>query len=260
MMMIRFTGTDKKMMECSTRIDGPLHADQTGEPMAPKAIVSYDDTLSDHDALTFARVLADAGIELMLVYVRHTTEDERERERLEEHEAEALLERGARTLGDLDVERRVVLSGSTAEGLRWLAQEEEAEIIVFGSDYRTAAGHVSPQHSAQALLEGGPVAIAIAPANYRSERVTTFGRVGLLASPDDNAALETARDLAASLRARVTVDEPHVDLLVVGSRPEAPAGQVMISASAQNEIENAGSPVLVVPRGVPVRFPLLIDS
>lgn len=227
--------------------------------MAPKAIVSYDDTPNDHDALMLARVLADAGIELILTYVRHTTEDESELERLEEHEAEALLERGARALGDLDVARRVVLSGSTAEGLSWLAEQEEAEIIVFGSDYRTAAGHVSPQHSAQALLEGGPAAIAIAPANYRSERAVTFGRIGLLDSSDDGAALETAQDLATSLHARVTRDEPHVDLLVVGSRPEAPAGRVMISSSAQNEIENAGSPVLVVPRGVPVRFPLALE-
>lgn len=228
--------------------------------MAPKAIVSYDDTPNDHDALMLARVLDAAGIELVLAYVRHTTEDERHREQLEEDEAEALLERGARTLGNLDVERRVVLSGSTAEGLSWLAEQEDAEIIVFGSDYRTAAGHVSPQHSAQALLEDGPAAIAIAPANYRSERASTFGRIGLLATPDDEAALQTARDLATSLGARVTTDEPHVDLLVVGSRPEARAGRVMVSASAQHAIDDAGSPVLVLPRGVAVRFPLAITG
>ena len=228
--------------------------------MAPRAIVSYDDTPNDRDALMLARVLDEAGIELILAYVRHTTEDEREREQLQEHEAEALLERGARTLGDLDVERRVVVSGSTADGLSWLAEQEEAEVIVFGSDYRTAAGHVSPQKSAQALLEGGPAAIAIAPANYRSERATTFGRVGLLAPAEDDAARETARDLAASLGARLTTDEPHVDLLVVASRPEAPFGRVLISSAAQNEIDNATSPVLVVPRGVAVRFPLGIAS
>lgn len=228
--------------------------------MTPTAIISYDDTPSDHDALMLARVLRDAGAELILAYVRHTTEDERERERLEEDEAEALLERGARTLGDLDVEQRVVLSASTADGLSWLAEREEAQIIVFGSDYRTAAGHVSPQKSAQALLDGGPAALAIAPANYRSDRARTFGRLGLLASPGDDAALETARDLAETLGARVTSDEPHVDLLVIGSRPEAPAGRVLISASAQHEIDNATSPVLVVPRSVPVRFPLVITS
>jgi nucleotide-binding universal stress UspA family protein len=205
-------------------------------------------------------VFADVGIELLLAYVRHITEAERERERLEEHEAEALLERGARTLGDLDVQRRVVLSGSTAAGLSWLAGQEEAQVIVFGSDYRTAAGHVSPQKSAQVLLEGGPAGVAIAPANFRSDCAARFGRIGLLASADDDAARETARDLASSLRARVTDDEPCVDLLVVGSRPEAPLGRVMVTGTAQNEIENATSPVLVVPRGVAIRFPLTIGS
>lgn len=226
--------------------------------MTPKAIVSYDDTPNDHDALMLARVLADAGVELILAYVRHTTEIEWERERLEEDEAHSLLERGARTLGDPDVERRVVLSASTADGLSWLAEREEAQLIVFGSDYRTAAGHVSPQKSTQTLLDGGSVALAIAPANYRSERACTFGRLGLLACPGDDAALATAHDVAESLGARVTTDEPYVDLLVVGSRPEASDRRVLISGSAQNAIDNATSPVLVLPRGVSVRFPLVV--
>jgi nucleotide-binding universal stress UspA family protein len=228
--------------------------------MATKALISYDDTPNDHDALMLGRVLAEAGAELTLVYVRHATQSERAREQLEEHEADALLERGARTLGDLDVRRRVLVSGSTAEGLKWLAEQEGADIIVFGSDYRTAAGHVAPQKSAQALLEGSPAAIAIAPANYRSEHATTFGRVGVLAAPGDDAAIETARGLAENLGARVTRDEPHVDLLVVGSRPEAPERRVMITSQAQNEIENATSPVLVVPRGVTVRFRLPVAA
>jgi nucleotide-binding universal stress UspA family protein len=224
--------------------------------MATKALVSYDDTPNDHDALMFGRVLADAGAELILAYVRHTTQSEREREQLDQHQAEDLLERGARTLGDLDVERRVVVSASTAEGIRWLAEEEPADIVVFGSDYRTAAGHVSPQKSAEALLQGSPAAVAIAPANYRSDHISRFGRVGVLAEAGDDAAIDTARELAESLGARVTRDEPYVDLLVVGSRLEAPEGQVMISSAAWNAIENATSPVLVVPRAVKVRFPV----
>src|SRR5436309_3143626 len=112
--------------------------------MAPQAIISYDDTLNDHDALTFGRVLNEAGASLTLAYVRHTRLVEREREELEEHEAQALLARGARWFGDVDVPGRVVMSASTAEGLRWLAEQEDADIVVFGSDYRTAAGHVVP--------------------------------------------------------------------------------------------------------------------
>src|SRR5438045_8871099 len=109
--------------------------------MATKAIISYDDTPNDHDALMLGRVLAEAGVELTLAYVRHTTQAERRREELEEHEAHGLLERGARWLDGIDAERRVVVSGSTGEGLKWLAEEEEADIVVFGSDYRTPPGH-----------------------------------------------------------------------------------------------------------------------
>ncbi len=226
--------------------------------MGPRAIISYDDTPNDHDALMLARVLADAGANLLLAYVRHTAEAEREW--LEEDEAQVLLLRGARMLGDLDVERRVVANGSTAAGLQSLAEQEDADLIIFGSDYRTAAGHVAPQRSAQVLLEGTRVAIAIAPANYRSEHACTFGRVGVLAGSGDPAPRETARDLAQTLGARVTDDEPFVDLLVIGSRPEAPEGRVMLSAQAQNALEEATYPVLILPRGVALRFPLALTT
>src|SRR5579863_3880998 len=127
----------------------------------PTAIVSYDDTTNDRDALELARVFADAGVNLILAYVRHTTQAQQRREQLEEHEAEALLERGRETLGEISTERRVVVHGSTSEGLKALAEREAAELIVFGSEYRTPSGRVSPQKSTQSLLEGGPAAIAI---------------------------------------------------------------------------------------------------
>jgi nucleotide-binding universal stress UspA family protein len=222
--------------------------------MTPTAIVSYDDTLNDHDALTLGRVLADAGASLMLAYVRHTTQRERAREELDQHDADALLERGARWLGNLDVEHRIVVSGSTGEGLRRLAVQEDADIVVFGSDYRTAAGHVAPQQSAQTLLEGGPAAVAIAPANYRALRQPQIRRIGILAGPGDHAALSTARGLAERLGATLTAGERNVDLLIVGSRAEAPEGRVMVSAQAQNAIENSTAPVLIVPRGVTLDF------
>jgi nucleotide-binding universal stress UspA family protein len=222
--------------------------------MSPTAIVSYDDTLNDHDALGLARVFAGAGTALTLAYVRHTTLVEPDREQLEEHEAEALLERGARWLGDLDVARRVVLSPSTGDGLKWLAEQDDAELVIFGSDYRTAAGHVAPQQSAQILLEGGPAAVAIAPANYRSNRAPQIRRIGVLAENTDEAAAETARDLAKQLQATATRAERDVDLLIVGSRPEAPQGRVMVTSQAQNAIENATAPVLVLARGVPLSF------
>jgi nucleotide-binding universal stress UspA family protein len=221
--------------------------------MGPKTIISYDDTLNDHDALALGRVLSTAGAELELAYVRHTTQSDRSREELDQHEAEALLERGARWLDNLDVPRRVVLSASTGDGLAWLAAEESADIVVFGSDYRTAAGHVDPGTSARRLLEGGPAAVAIAPANYRGLREATVRTIGVL--DGDPAARQTANEIADRLGANVvSAPAPKIDLLVVASRPEARAGHVMISAQAERAIEDAIVPVLVVPRGKPVRF------
>lgn len=223
--------------------------------MPPMAIISYDDTPGDHDALMLGRTLADAGASLTLAYVRHSTLSDSSRERLEEDDAQALLDRGARRLNGLGAEMRVVVSPSTPEGLLHLARDEGADIIVFGSDYRTPPGRVAPQHSTQRLLESSPTAVAIAPADYLNSRIH---RIGVLAIPGDDETLATARSLADSYGAKLTRDERQVDLLVVGSRIEAPFGQVMLSAQAQNEIEGARCPVLVMPRGVTIDFPAVL--
>ncbi len=226
--------------------------------MSPRALISYDDTPGDHDALMLGRILADAGAELTLAYVRHCTHGDRAQEQREENDAEMLLERGAEWFSGLRVDTRVVVSPSTSEGLRRLAEQEQADIVVFGSDYRTAPGHVAPQRSTQTMLEGGRSAVAIAPAGYHDEWAPRIHRIGLLAIPGDDATLATARSLADSFGATLTRDEPQIDLLVVGSRLEATPGQVLISAHAQNEIENATCPVLVVPHGVTIDFPAVL--
>jgi len=226
--------------------------------MSPRAIISYDDTPGDHDALMLGRILADAGAELTLAYVRHCTHGDCSQEQVEEHDAEMLLQRGADWFSGLRVDVRVVVSPSTADGLRQLADQEEADIVVFGSDYRTAPGHVAPQRSTQALLDGGTAAVAIAPAGYHDEWAPRVHRIGVLAIPGDDSTIATARSLADSFGATLTRDEHQVDLLVVGSRLEAPTGRVMVSAQAQNEIENATCPVLVLPRGVEIDFPAVL--
>jgi nucleotide-binding universal stress UspA family protein len=117
--------------------------------MATHAIISYDGTPNDDDALMLGRILRDAGARLTLAYVRHSAHSRAEHEQLAEHEAQALLERGSAWLEDPYVERRVVLSGSTGAGLSWLAGEINADIVAFGSDYRTPHGHIAIGRSAQ---------------------------------------------------------------------------------------------------------------
>ncbi len=228
--------------------------------MATHAIISYDDTQNDRDALMLGRLLRDAGAKLTLAYVRHSAQTRPDHEQLAEHEAEALLERGTTWLEDPYIERRVVLSGSTATGLSWLAGQIDADLVAFGSDYRTPRGRVAIGRSAQTLLDNGPVAVALAPAEYAGVADRPVATIGILRGTADEAAIETAYALAARHDAKVVDSDRTVDLVVVGSRPEARHGRVMITSSAQNAIEEATAPVLVVARGLPLTFETLVTA
>src|SRR5690348_15392819 len=105
----------------------PVFSQRESDPVAVRAIISYDDTQNDHDGLMLGAILADAGAKLTLAYVRHSTQASQDGELIAGHEADAVLESGARWLDDPYVERRVVVSPSTGEGLAWLARREEAE-------------------------------------------------------------------------------------------------------------------------------------
>jgi nucleotide-binding universal stress UspA family protein len=227
--------------------------------MAPHAIISYDDTQNDRDALMLGRALRDIGARVTLAYVRHAVHRCPDDEELFHHEAHSLLARGAGWLEDPDIPRRVVMNASTGEGLAWLAASEQADMIVFGSEYRTRRGHVALGRSAQALLEGGLTAMAVAPADYAAAD-PEIAVIGVLRGTADEAAIETAFSIADRLDATVVDRDGGVDLLVVGSRAEAREGRVMITSRAANAIEEATSPVLIVARGVTLRFETLVAA
>jgi nucleotide-binding universal stress UspA family protein len=213
--------------------------------MTTRVIVSYDDTDNDRDALALGRVFAELGAEVALAYVSHSDEADH---------ATALLERGAQTLAG-NVATHVVLNASTGDGLRALAEREQADIVVFGSEYRTAAGHVQPGTSARRLLDGGPAAVALAPAGFRGHNASELNRIGVLSDDGETSVSDSARALAYALGGTVVRSgREAADFLVVGSRPEAPKGHVLVSAVSDYAIETATVPVLVVPRGVTVAF------
>ena len=217
--------------------------------MALKIIVSYDDTDNDRDALALGRLLAFSGSELSLAYVRHSQGGA-----LEEKEAEELLARGAASVGAPDMPRHVVVNAGTSVGLAELAEREGADVIVFGSEYRTAPGTVKPGIPAHKLLLGGPAAIAVAPAGLRSNPSVSVNTIGVI-DEGDPTARETAESLAAALGASVGEHGPGpIDLLVVGSRSESPRGKVTLSAASDYAVETATEPVLVTPRGTALNF------
>ena len=228
--------------------------------MAPHAIISYDDTPNDHDALMLGRVLRDAGAKLSLAYVRHAHQARADREQLAESEAEALLARGTAWLEDSYAERHVVISAGTGEGLGWLAGQLDGDLIVFGSEYRTRLGHIQVGRSAQTLLDNGPVALAFAPAGYADAPSHEINTIGTLNRTADEASIETAYSLAERLGARVVDTDRKVDLVVVGSRREARDGHVMITSAAENALEDITAPALIVARGVALHFDTLVTA
>lgn len=220
-----------------------------------KIIVSYDGTENDTDALALGQLLASAGGSLALAYVRHAVEPEQEREQLARDEADALLENGARWLEEPDVPRHVVVSASTPAGLRDLAEREGASVIVFGSEYRTSPGHVQPGTSAQILLEGGPIAIALAPAGLRVYAPLKIDTIAAVSGTGDPGPSETAASLAAKIGATVVPRaEEEGGLVVIGSKVGTAAGRVTLSAAAQYLLELLRCPALVLPHGVALRF------
>jgi nucleotide-binding universal stress UspA family protein len=218
-------------------------------------IISYDGTANDDDALALGKLLARTGASMALAYIRHAREFDPRREQLAQHDADRRLEQGVAWLGDASIPRHVVFSGSTGEGLEQLAEAEQASVIVFGSDYRTPPGHAEPGTSAQRLLEGGSVAIAVAAAGLRSQGDAGIGSIAVAAADGDTAAQESARALADKLGAKIVeLGPPTVDLIVVGSQPSASSRRITLSGATRTMLNSARGSVLVIPSGAPLRL------
>jgi nucleotide-binding universal stress UspA family protein len=234
--------------------------------MSAKIIVSYDGTANEDDAIALGALFARAGADLALAYVRHTHEPDSDRETLAQHEAQELLERGAALLGkrregQSTIGLHVATDRSTPEGLGTLAERQGAAAIVFCSDSHTAVGHVSIGNSAERLLEGGQIAVAIAPVGLAARTLSggaagpTLQRIVAVGEPGGGSAEATAEALASALGATVSpVASNEADLLVIDSRPDAEQGRISISSAATHLIETATCPVLVLPRGVALQI------
>jgi nucleotide-binding universal stress UspA family protein len=217
--------------------------------MAADIIVSYDGTPNDDDALALGQALAASGATLALAYVRHSREFDQHREELAEHDAQRRLSAGLAALADPSVATHVVFSAATDRGLEQLAAEQGARLIVFGSDYRTTPGRAEPGNTAQRLLEGAPVAIAVAQAGLRLGPGSRIGTVGVAPPGDSGPAEEVARKLADRLGAGFVTNGTPADLVVVASSPEGRPGRLSLSGAARAVLNSARGSVVVLPTG-----------
>jgi hypothetical protein len=223
-----------------------------------RIIISYDGTANDDDALALGMALGASGGGLALAYVRHAREFDPDREALAQHDATRRLALGAQQLGGGSIATHIVLDASTPDGLERLARAERASVIVFGSDYRTPPGRAEPGTTAQRLLEGGPVAIAVAATGLRARLGSPITSIAFSPHDSDGTARRAAEDLAEALGATILpANGQPVDLIVVPSQPTAPPGTIALGGATRAELNNARGSVLVLATNSP---PDLVNS
>jgi nucleotide-binding universal stress UspA family protein len=119
-------------------------------------------------------------------------------------ESRRLLE-DERAHADVEAELVSVPTSSIGRGLHQLAESEGADLLVVGSSHRGFLGRVFVGDDTRAALNGSPCAIAIAPLAYAQglAGIRMIG-VGYDGSPDSEAALAVAKQLASERGSQVT--------------------------------------------------------
>ena len=170
--------------------------------MTPTIIIGYDGSDRANDALALGRWLARAAAAEMIL--ANVYPDRPVYLDLLRGDAERLLssaDTGEQVVG------RALPALSTAEGLRDLAEETNAQMIVVGSTHRGKLGLIAPGSTGERLLHGAPCAVAVAPAGYATEASDRPKRVAVACDARDEAAvaLDAAIGIARSLDAPLRV-------------------------------------------------------
>lgn len=112
-----------------------------------------------------------------------------------------------------------VPGASPAQGLLDLISERDFDLVVVGSTHRGAAGRVLAGTTADQLLHGGPLPVAVAPLGYRAHVPERLRRIGVAfdGSEPSLAALATGHALAAELGAELAVLRAFVSVPVLSA-------------------------------------------
>jgi nucleotide-binding universal stress UspA family protein len=175
--------------------------------MFENVIVGVDGKPGGRDAIALAGRLAGEGATVALVHVRggaHPLHPMAAGLPTEEaSDARELLER-ERDAAGVDYELLDLVGQTPGSALHRLAEKRDADLTVVGSSSRGPLGRAALGDHARAALNGAPCAIAIAARGY-AEQPLQFARIGVAydASPESEAALSTAREIAGATRAEV---------------------------------------------------------
>jgi nucleotide-binding universal stress UspA family protein len=175
--------------------------------MFTKVVVGVDGREGGRDAIGLAKQLSGRDSELLLAHVYGAglisglgvmltrasgLEDSR---RLLERESE---------LASPDPQLVPSAERSISRGLRELAEDQEADLLVVGSSRRGIIGRVFLGDDTTRALNGAPCAVAIAPQGYGADGVPPLRiGVGYDGSPESEQAIDAAKGLAAAHGSRV---------------------------------------------------------
>jgi nucleotide-binding universal stress UspA family protein len=188
-------------------------------------VVGYDRSDQAEDALVLGKLLADAsGASLTVggVFLTHTLLGKWDGASQEAEEAYTReLGQAADSVG---AEVLTIRSSSPARGLRDLAAETGAELVVVGSPRHSNTGHALAGTLGTKLLHGSPSSLSVAPLGYagRAPAALTEIVVGYDGSQEAQIALRDATALArtsGALLKIVAVAEPPLNEYEGGDGP-----------------------------------------
>jgi nucleotide-binding universal stress UspA family protein len=176
--------------------------------MFKNVLVGVDGRSSGRDAVALASRLTGPGGKLTLAHVHsgelrpsHAVAPGLLRE---ERAASGDLLEGERSAAGVDAALISIVSSSPGRGLHQQAEDQGADLLVVGSCSRGALGRAMLGDDTRAALNGASCAVAVAALGY-SEHPSPIAKVGVGydGSPESQAALTAARELASQTRAAV---------------------------------------------------------
>jgi nucleotide-binding universal stress UspA family protein len=240
-------------------------------------VVGVDESERSRDAIALGAQLAQAlPGELMLVYVHTLQEldalmtghDPEEVEQLVAGDAGAKQAKAAAVAAEMGISQvRMRRATSAAAGLHAQAVESNAALVVIGPSSRSGLGRVLPGATAEQLLSGSPVPVAVAPNGY-ANREPGRGLIGVGFDDGEEArrAAQWAADLASRAGSALQVLAVHAPLpfgntVVSGAYGTQTVNQVLaqdLRSEAERLAEKLSMEVSVeVPKGEPAK--VLVD-
>ena len=179
--------------------------------MAGPLIIGFEGTRQGRDALVLGRWLAavaDAEPLVAAVFTwPHGVATDDQIENALDTERGGLFDRAFGGLAGSGAGARAIADRSIAKALTELAETEEAIAIVVGSAGRGVIGRTLMGSTADALLNGAPCAVAVAPRGYSEEEAGELCQIAVAydGSSEADAALRAAAGLAVRIDGEVTL-------------------------------------------------------